>query len=322
MSTEKIGEIPIKKRKVYIGEDNFLLPTTEHRMRKKCAKTQDGLAIKYNKLMFNFEKILDFNHFRKYCVFFDVFSRRHLINHKFRIDLLEIFNRYDFSEYTYSECYCKRSNMFVNFPGSLVCFKSLFMERRKYCNYKDNKSEIMTKLYEKHSILSKDNYFYDNRINECFLGKIKRYEELLSLALLNRKKIKIIFNNMYMSHPNVVNCENCNNLVSLDKQRWRIVHFLNSIDMNNTCDYVFKIDNTFYIPNYIENDATKIIVYKNTKSNIVLLYNNIFYVINSKNTILIFDIDDFKNVNFFCNFNFYFVKESNTFNNNNFINLN
>lgn len=291
--------------------EEIYMPRTENFKRKKCAKTDDGLAIKYNKLMSNFDEIRKFKYFRKYCVLFDVFSRRHLINHEFRIDMLGILNRYDFHN---------------EHQEIQVCFKSAFMERKKYINYKNNKSEYMKNLYEKHSVLRKENNFYDNKINECFLEKIKKYEELQPLSCLDKNIQKILYDNLYKDDiPHI--------------PKFEIVNAINSIDMNNICDNVLKINNEYLIPSYLEQqkqqhnnnaeinsiEATSIIIFKNTKSNIVFLYNNIFHVIKSKNTFIILDIKTFKSIHFFSNFNFYFINKSTTnsfnLNNNNFIYL-
>lgn len=319
--------VPLKKRKmnVIVDECDFTLPETEYKRRKKCAQLNKGIAIKYNKLVYNFDNILRFNHFRKYCVFFDILSKRHLIYHKFRIDLLQKLNCFDFTPNAYKKCNC--DSVDFNFQtGFLLCFNSDFMERQKYINHKDSQSEKMTKLYKDHSILSKDNYFYDNRINQCFLMRIKEFEELNPLIQLEKNTWKLLCNNMYKTPPNIDVCDNCRNIKLATYETWRMVRFSNCIDLNTICDHVLKIDNMFLIPNYLEtaeiDESTKIIVYKTSKSNIVFLYNNVFYVLNSQNLLVIFNINTFRNVKFFCNFNFHFIKQLNVYNDTNFININ
>ncbi|WBR61505.1 hypothetical protein [Drosophila suzukii associated hytrosavirus 1] len=322
--------MPLKKRKidVQIDDDDFTIPATEHKQRKKCAKIDDGLAIKYNKLVYNFDKIFNFKHFRKYCVFFDIFSKRHLINHNYRIDMLETLNRFDFTPYAYEQCHCHRPAFTTNNTGSLICFKNFFMERRKYSNHKDDKSEYMKRLYEKHSLLYEENNFYDNRINECFLQKIRQFEELHSLLLLNKNMIKSLHKNIYQTLPNMKNCLLCKNIRLTTFNDWRIVRFSNCLNMHNLCDYVLRVvepeEDVFLIPNYMEptNEDTRIVVYKTTKSNIVFLHEDAFYVVNSHNLIIIFTIEMFRKVQFFCNFSFYFVRQSKIYSNNNYININ
>lgn len=320
-------EIPLKKRKIELHNDDGLsMPHTEIVGRKKCAIINDGLAIKYNKLVFNFEKIVNFKHFRKYCVFFDIFSKRHLINHEYRIDFLEILNRYDFTPYAYEECNCNKP-VFTTCTGFLVCLKNFCMERKKYSNHRDDKSEYMKKLYEKHSYLYEENNFYDNRINECFVQKIKQFEEIYSLVLLNSNKLKILYKNIYNTLPYITNCPRCKNMQTTSCSTWRIVRLTNKIDMNNLCDNVLKLEDKFLVPDYNSGPARdgehlKIVVYKPTKCNIVFLYEDVFNVVNSQNVIIIFDIETFKNVRFFSNFSFYFVKHIKLYNDNNYININ
>lgn len=368
-------DIPLKKRKIEFNieaDGELVIPSTEHRQRKKCAKLNDGLAIKYNKLMLNYEKIIRFTHFRRYCVFFDIFSKRHLINHCYRIDLLERLNRYDYRPYSYENCTCMASTTAIsqngkkcqlNYPkigGFLICFRSEFMHRKKYSNHREEKSENMKYLYEKHSLLHEDNNFYDNRINECFRQKIKKFETISSLMGLNKKMMRILHKNMYTAPPYLPTCDRCKNLLNTKFPTWRAVRFLNCLDMNYLCDYVLKLDNMFLIPDYMENinhmdtsaiinnnnsntisttiktnynamddttnncsrEATNIIIYKTTKSNIVFIHENIFYVINPTNVLLIFDLKTFRQTQFFCNFNFYFIKQCTTYNSNNYININ
>lgn len=329
-------EVPLKKRKidVQIDDNDFTMPATVNIHRKKCAKIDDGLAIKYNKLIYNFDKILAFKHFRKYCVFFDIFSKRHLISHTYRIDMLETLNRFDFTPYAYEQCNCARPvfSSAASNAGFVLCFKNFFMERKKYSNHKDDKSEYMKQLYEKHSVLSEDNNFYDNRINGCFLQKIRQFEELHSLLMLNKGVIKSLHKNIYADLPNSSKCGLCKNTrVDSIKCGWRLVRFSNCLNMSNLCDYVLRLDDDlFLIPNYAETcDAGSssdklqhIVVYKTTKSNIVFLFEDVFYVINSHNVIIIVDIVTFRKMKFFCNFNFYFIKQSKTYTNNNYININ
>ena len=321
-------EIPLKKRKIELHniDDDFSIPSTETIGRKKCAIIENGLAIKYNKLVYNFEKIVNFKHFRKYCVFFDIFSKRHLINHEYRIDFLEILNRYDFTPYAYEECNCNKP-VFTTCTGFLMCLKNLCIERKKYSNHRDDKSEHMKKLYEKHSLLYEENNFYDNRINECFVQKIKKFEEIFSLVLLNKKKLKILHKNIYNnSLPYIINCPKCKHMQTTGCSTWRIVRFSNRIDMSNLCDNVLKLDDKFLIPNYnsaVKDDENiKIVLYKSSKCNIVFLYDDIFNVVNSQNVIIIFNIETFKKTRFFCNFNFYFVKHVKLYTDNNYININ
>lgn len=323
-----MDEVPLKKRKINLAaDDDNEFPKTENINRKKCAKLDSGLAIKYNKLVYNFESIVKFNLFRKYCVFYDVFSKRHLINHNFRIDLLQILNCYDFSSYAYQQCHCgtgsSKMTMMPVVTDFLVCFKNQFMERKKYCN-RQTKSEKMERLYEKHSILYEDNYFYDNRINECFLMKIKQFERLDPPTQMPIKTLNLLQRNMYRKVPNIDSCLQCRNM-QLATSRWRMIRFRNCINMKNLCDHVLKLDNVFLVPNYPLNKldaSTKIIVYKTSHSNLLFLYNDVFYVLNSSNVLVVFPVDIFKNVTFFCNFNFYFVKESHVHMDNNFININ
>lgn len=336
-------EMPLKKRKIQLetnDDDFFIVPKTENKSRKKCAIITDGLAIKYNKLVFNFDKIIEHEHFRKYCVFFDIFSKRHMINHIYRIDYLEILNRYDFTPYAYEECKCNRK-IYTSCTGFLTLFKNGFMERKKYINRKIVKSDHMKTLYEKHSILYKNNNFYDNKINSFFMQKIKEFETLQSLVTLPKNRLKTLYKNMYTDLNYIVNCAVCKNMQTTVCTSWKILRFSNRLDANSLCDYVLKLNDIFLIPNYLEHNIemtssfsssefkhddtndidTKIVVYKTSPCNIVFLYNDTFHVVNSQNVIILFDIETFKKVNFFCNFNFYFIKESKTYYNNNFINI-
>lgn len=175
-------------------------------------------------------------------------------------------------------------------------------------------------------MLSELNNFYDNKINGVFIEKIKIYEELKSLRLLNKKTLKLFLENIYINNCN----DDINNVLSAAGRKWKIVNFSNSLDINNLCDFVIRIDDSFFIPSFMKNNIKnfdddaikKIIIYKTTKTNFVIYYNNIFHVIKSKNTIIIFDIEIFKQVMFFSNFNFYFVYQSNTYLNNDFIKIN
>ncbi|XP_037824511.1 uncharacterized protein LOC119612730 [Lucilia sericata] len=327
-----MDEIRLKKQKidVQVDDNDFSIPATENIQRKKCAKIDDGLAIKYNKLVYNFEKIIISKHFRKYCVFFDIFSKRHLINHKYRIDKLETLNRFDFSPYAYEQCICFRSDFSTAATtnmGFIICFESLFMERKKYRNHKEEKSEYMKQLYKKHSILFKDNNFYDNRINECFMQKIRKFEELKSILLLNESLRKTLLKHMYSQMPNTKRCLLCKNTNLSTFESWRIVRFSNCLNMSSLCDNVLRLDDEmFLIPNYMDcevyADDVRIVVYKTTKANIVLLFEDIFYVIKSHNLIIIFDLETFRKVQFFCNFNFYFIRQSKTYTDTNYININ
>lgn len=316
---------------MYAVDDNELvMPSTEHKLRKKCAILDDGLAIKYNKLVHNFDKILAFRNFRRYCVFFDIFSKRHLINHCYRIDLLEQLNCYDFTPYAFENCYCKCS-VLKTCTGYITAFKSDFMHRKKYSNHADNKSQSMKSLYAKHSILHEENNFYDNRINECFRQKIQSFEKLKTIIDLDRKSMRTLHKNMYQSLPDVSVCRKCKNFLSTDFNTWSVIRYSNIININNLCDIVLNVDNTFYTPTYHLNETTsslnentRIFVYKSTKSNIVFIHENIFYVIHPNNVIVIFDIPTFRKVRFFCNFMFHFVEKTplEINNNNNFIHIN
>lgn len=308
-------------------DDDFVIPSTENIQRKKCAKIDDGLAIKYNKLVFNMDKILEFSCFRRYCVFFDIFSKRHHISHNYRIDMLDKLNRYDFTPYSYDQCRCssaQRSGMgCIQSTGFVVCFKNFFMERKRYSNHKTDKSSYMKSLYDKHSLLYEENHFYDNRINQCFMQKIRQFEELNSLLTLKKNVMKTLYKNIYNNVPETETCSRCKNICSTHFKTWRIVRFYNCLNRNYMCDYTLRIDNdTFLIPKYnlksCDQADTRIVVYKTTKSNIVFLHKDVFYVINSSNTIIIFDIETFRSVKFFCNFNFYFVLQSSTYSNNNY----
>lgn len=322
-----MDKMPLKKRKIQLDddEDDFAKPTTENIGRKKCAKIDDGLAIKYNKLVYNFDKILKFKHFRKYCVFFDIFSKRHFVAHNYSIDWLQILNRYNFAPYAYEECNCQRPNSTACL-GFLIAFKSFFAERRKYIYHKDDKREHLKRLYEKHSLLSPDNNFYDNRINDCFLLRMKQFEQLLPVFSLKKKKLKTLHKNMYPSLPVITNCKNCKNMQAINCSTYRIIRISSHINMNKLCDYVLKLNDIFLIPNYMDNStnisSTKMVVYKTSKSNFVFLYDDVFYVSTSQNVIIIFDVNNFRNVNFFCNFNFYFVKECKTYSNSDYITIN
>lgn len=319
-------EMPLKKRKIKVqieDEGEFVIPSTEYNQRKKCAVIDDGLAIKYNKLIANFDKIINFSHFRKYCVVFDIFSKRHLISHCYRIDLLEHLNCYDFTPYCYEHCYCHRP-VVSTCTGFLICFKSAFMQRKKYSSHSDNKSQLMKSLYIKHSILHADNNFYDNRINECFRQKIKNFEQLKTILQMEKKILRILHKNMLLAPPDLIICSNCKNLQNTTFPKWRAVHFLNCVNINYLCDYVLKLDSEFLVPSYrdsvIDKD-TRIVIYKTTKTNLVLLSDNVFYVLNSSNVLLIFDVDSFRKTQFFCNFNFYFIRLTKTYSLNNYINL-
>lgn len=328
--------IPFKKRKLDVcndevftnDEDDYddntatviVVPGTENKRRKKCAKTDEGLAIKYNKLMFNFDKIVKSKRFRKYFVFFDLYSKRHLINHNYRIDYLKILNCFDFTSYSHKTCTCKSK---LTCFGFILCFKEEFMYRKKYCNHKENKSEYMTKLYEKHSILHEDNNFFDNKINSPFLQKIQEFETLSPIDCLDRKTMKIFLKNSYNnrmlrdSTPFNI-CKKCKNIASTDFSSWNIIHYSNRLNKKQLENKILKLDNLYMIPSFYtyekfnESKRLHIVVYKTTKSNIVFIYNNTFHVINQRNVIIVFDIEFFKHVKFFCNFNFYFVNISNS----------
>lgn len=328
--------IPFKKRKINLIEDddddvetvvnenkpiNIILPGTENVHRKKCAKLEEGLAIKYNKLIYNWEKILQFKRFRKYFVFFDLFSKRHLINHSYRLDLLKILNCYDFTPYSHKTCTCKTQ---LSYSGFLVCFNESFMHRKKYSNHREDKSEYMTKLYEKHSILHEDNNFFDNRINTVFLQRIQNFEVLHSVDGLDRKTTRLLQKNMLKTKTlhtltAMKVCRKCRNIETTDFETWNIVCFekTTSLDMQNLHTAVLKLDNNYIVPVDNENNSclentTICVVYKTTQSNMVFIYKGIFYVLNSQNMFILFDLDVFRKVNFFCNFNFYFANISNT----------
>lgn len=320
--------IPLKKRKIEVIEnddDGFIIPSTEHKMRKKCAILDDGLAIKYNKLVQNFDKIMSFKRFRRYCVFFDIFSKRHLINHCYRIDLLEKLNCFDYAPYAFEMCYCNRA-VYKTCAGYLTAFKSQYMHRKKYSNHGDGRSEFMKSLYIKHSTLSEDNNFFDNRISECFRKKIQKFEKLNSLLDLDRKTVRKLHKYMCQSIPSAVVCSKCKNLQNTNFGTWNIIRYINCININTLCDYVIRIDDNYYTPNYKTNndndENTNIIVYKSTKSNIVFLLDDIFYVIHPSNVLIVFDIATFERSRFFCNFTFYLVKKTSKYYCNNFIHIN
>lgn len=321
-------QVPFKKRKLYY-EDDGPIPTTENIQRRKCAKLDDGLAIKYNKLMFNFDKIFAFKHFRRYCVFFDIFSKRHMINHSYRLDMLKLLNCFDFTPYAFETCYCNNRVIDGSCTGFLLCFRTKFMLRKRYSNHVDEKSEIMKSLYRKHSQLHEDNNFYDNRINEVFRQRIMDFEHLHSMTTIDRKTMRLMYANMCDPPGHIPRCPNCKNLASsTDFGKWRAIRYINAINVNNMRDYVIKADNTFLVPNYsisrenINTECTRIVVYKTTEANIVFNMDDVFYVINSKNILLVFPVEVFKTCNFYCNFNFYFVQEINNYKYNNYIHIN
>lgn len=266
---------------------------------------------------------MSFKHFRKYCVFFDIVSKHHLINHSYRIDFLEKFNCYDFTSYSYELCYCSRS-VGNTCTGFLLCIKDDFIERRKYVNYKNEKSHHMKQLYEKHSSLSEANNFYDNRINNYYMEKIKAFEQLTQLKNVEKKTMRSLHKFMYKSPPNIDVCVKCKNILNTSFPHWKAVRYINCLNVNNLCDHVLYLDDFYLKPNYTEecDDDTRIIVYKTTKANIVFMLDHTFYILNSTNMIIIFEVEIFKKVKFFCNFNFYFVSQTKTCNNNNFININ
>lgn len=315
------------------------VPGTENKHRKKCAKTNDGLAIKYNKLIFNFADIMKFKCFRKYCVFFDLFSKRHFINHDYRIDLLKVLNCYDFTPYSYKTCTC---NCNITCMGFILCFNDEFMHRKKYSNHKEDKSEYMLKLYEKHSMLNKDNNFFDNKINTEFIQRINQFETLNPITILDKKTFRLFTKNMYKTAHVLASitatrttdlkiecCRKCKNIQTTKFKIFNVVRFSNFVDMSKIHDVVLKIDNQYIIPEYTTTkddddddeqprsnyvDRQIMVVYKTTKSNIVFVYENIFYVINCHNVIIIFDKEMFRNVKFFCTFNFYFANYSQMYN--------
>lgn len=327
--------VPFKKRKCNTlqYDDNFAVPVTNIIQRKKCSNLEDGLVIKYNKLMLNFDKILNFKHFRKYRVFFDIDSKRHFVYHEYRTNMLEILNKYDFRPYAYEECYCQRP-VSTSCLGFYICFKPNFMERKKYVNHKTYKSEHMKHLYELHSTLNEDNLFFDNKITESFLLRIKRFEEYKSLVELDTKTLKLFHKNMYTYPPCLLKCPRCKNMISTTYSKWKAIKFSNIQNKFNLCDYVLKLHDEFFVPDYYidENyddktikdtdDNLRIIVYKNLPTNLVFIDDNVVNVINSNSAILIFDIETFINVKFFCNFNFYFARKTLIYTNNNYITIN
>lgn len=322
----------MKKRKITQGDsDGFDMPCTENKQRKKCAVIDDGLAIKYNKLVHNFDKIFAFNHFRRYCVLFDIFSKRHLINHRYRMDFIEKLNCFDFTPYTFENCCC---NQLVNktCKGYLIAFKSKFMHRKQYPNNGEDRSQQMRKLYNKHSVLHEDNNFFDNRINELFREKIRNFEKLYTVMELDKKTRRVLHKNTCQSIPLAPLCTKCKKLTTTNFGTWHVVRYMNHINVATLCDYTIRVDDTFYIPTYKSssinnitmniNDTVHVVIYKTTKSNIVFIYDGIFYVINPTNTFVILDVLTFSNIKFFCNFTFHFVEKSKKYSNHNFISIN
>lgn len=320
--------VPFKKRKITIEptyESDIKLPLCEMVNRKKCAILEEGLAIKYNKLMFNLDEIINFDHFYKYYVYFDVFSKRHLIYHNFRIDLLEKLNRFDFTPFSYKECLCQNKANLSTRRGYILCFGVNFMKRKKYVNNNGKQSIYMKNLYIKHSKLSVSNNFYDSRINECFINKIRDFEKLYSINEIDRKNKKKIYKNMLSIIPDIPYCIKCKYLISTDFDEWSAVHYNNTIDFDVLPDLVLKLDNKCYlVPNQdtLIDANTYLLVYKTTKANIVFMYNDIFYVVNPEHVFLIFTVEIFRKIQFFCNFNFYFVQKLCTYNSENYIIIN
>lgn len=287
--------------------------------------------------MFNFDKILAFHHFRRYCVFFDIFSKRHMINHSYRLDLLKLLNCHDFTPYAFETCYCNDDNRPLTMNsccGFMICFTTKFMLRKRYSNHPDRRSEIMKSLYLRHSVLHEENNFYDNRINEMFRQKIQEFERLQSMTQIDRKTMRLLYANMCEPPRYIALCPNCKNLASSNFKTWRAIRYTNNIDANILRDNVIRTsssssinnENLFLVPDYVARETrledTRVVVYKTTEANIVFTLDDIFYVINSRNILLVFPIGTFRRCNFYCNFNFYFAQEVNHCNYNNFIHIN